>query len=198
MQNGKQERMQELWKSQAEEAIPMSAEAICARAQRYERENVVVHWTMQMLTPLIAAFAFYRLYGLVFLKNYLLVATFGWLLATFFYFIWKFFQKGVRRPNAGEPCADFLKREFNGKREFAQMTRQLILYLVPAVFIAWWAGGPALTAKEFGIHVSWIAVRHAPVPLIITLFALACIWGAMGDIRRKAEKELEQLKEQGK
>ena len=194
MQNSK-ERAQELWKSQKEEAIPMSAEAICARAQRHERENTWTYRSMQFLTPLIAALAFYRLYGVVFVKNYILAATLCWLLFTFFYFIWKFLRKAPPKMIPGEPCAQYLTRTFQGKCEFAKVTRQWILYLIPAVIIAWWAGGPAFVGKGLGIKSAWITQTHAPAPLLIALGALGFAWYAMGDIQQKAGEELKRLKE---
>lgn len=195
MQNSNQERAQELWKSQKEEAISMSAEAICVRAKRYERENTWAYQIMQSLTPVIAALAFYRLYGVAFLKNYILAAVLCWLVFTLFYFIWRFLRKEPPKMIPGEPCAQYLTRTFQGKCEFAKVTRQWILYLVPAVIVAWWAGGPAFLGKGLGIKSAWIAQTHAPAPLLLALGALGFAWYAMGDIQQKAEKELGRLKE---
>jgi hypothetical protein len=76
------------------------------------------------------------------------------------------------------------------------MTRQWILFLVPTVIIAWWAGGPAFAVKELGIHAAWIAGRHAPTPLLLALAALTFAWYSMEDIQQKAERELKRLKDQ--
>ena len=93
----------------------------------------------------------------------------------------------------GEPCAQFLKREFEGKRESWRAARIWILWLHPAVFAAWWGGGPALRAQQMGNKIPWLAKLHAPVPLIVTVSVLAFVWLACGGQARKVQREIEKL-----
>jgi len=178
---------------QEDEPMKIATEQLCIRARRYERENVWARRGMLGLSPLLVAFILYELYGLIHLGKPLLITTLTWLLATFCYFIWRFLRNGPRRMIPAEPCAQFLKREFKGKRQSALAIRVWILLLVPAVLAAWWGGGPALRAKELGIKSAWLLKLHGPVTLLLTISVLALIWFAMGSEARRAEKEIEKL-----
>jgi hypothetical protein len=194
MQKDKPEKFhEELWKSQEEEPMNVTTEQLCARARRYERGNVWAHRVMLGVSPLLAAFILYDLYGMFRLGKTLLITTETWLLLTFCYVIWGFLRRGPRRMVPAEPCAQFLKREFEGKRQAALGVRAWILLLLPAVIAAWWGGGPALRAQQMGIKSAWLLKLHAPVPLIVTVSVIALIWFVMGGEARRAQREIERL-----
>jgi uncharacterized RDD family membrane protein YckC len=92
-----------------------------------------------------------------------------------------------------EPCLQFLKREFEGKRQMTRAIRLLILLLVPSVMVAWWGGGPALSAREMGIKSPYLLRLHEPVSLIVTMMVLVLIWFVLGNEARKLEREIEKL-----
>ncbi len=139
MQEDKLQQFHEhLWKSEEEESMELSPEKLCARAHKYERANVASYWMLLALTPFLAAVVIYELARLYAAQKYLLVATECWLLATLCYVAWRLLRGGPRRIGKAEPCVQFLKREFEGKRQFARVIRLWILLLVPAVLAAWW------------------------------------------------------------
>jgi hypothetical protein len=194
MEKDKQDQFHEgLWKSQEEEQMHITTEEVRARARRYERENVLAHWILVVLTPLAVTWIAHDLYGLLRLHKPLLIATETWLLVTFCYVVWGFLRNGPRRTGKAEPGAQFLKREFEGRRQFFLSARRWILLLVPAVLAAWWGGGPALTAKEMGIKAAWLLRVHQPVTLIVTILVLGFLWFALGNAARKADREIEKL-----
>lgn len=182
-----------LWQSQEEEQMDVSMEQLRARARKYERENVWGFWVMLFLTPTVLAWA---IYDLAHVHRPLLVATAGWLYLTFCYVAWRFLRKGPSRIGSSEPCVRFLKRQLHTKIASARAVRVWILLLLPAVVSAWWAGGPALRAAEFGIKSPWLTQLHGPIPLIVTIGILAGFWFLMGDVARKANREIEKLNEQ--
>lgn len=137
----------------------------------------------------------YELIHLYLSQKYLLLATSSWLLVTFCYIAWRFLQSGPRRIGKTEPCVKFLKREFEGKRQFARLTREWMLLLIPAVLGAWWGGGPALRAKEMGIRWVWLLQPRKPMQLLVILSVLVLVWLAMGNVVRKATREIERLGE---
>lgn len=171
----------------------MTTEQLCAKASWYERENVWAYRIMLGLAPLLVALIVYQLYEVIHLGKYLLTTTLTWLLATFCYISWRFLRNGPRRMVPAEPCVQFLKREFEGKRQTAAATRIWMLLLLPAVLADWWGGGPALRAKELGIKSEWLLKLHGPVPLIFAISVFATIWFAMGSEARRAEREIEKL-----
>jgi hypothetical protein len=194
MQKDKPEKFhEELWKSQEEEPMNVTTEQLCARARRYERGNVWAHRVMLGVSPLLAAFILHDLYGMFRLGKTLLITTETWLLVTFLYVIWRFLRNGSRRMIPAEPCAQFLKREFEGKRHSALGARIWMLWLLPAVLASWWGGLPALRAQQLGIKSPWLLKLHAPVPLILTMSVLALIWLALGGEARRAQREIEKL-----
>lgn len=195
MQDAKREQFpQDLWKSQEDEQMDIATEAVRAKARKYERKSVLGHRLMWGLGPLLIALCLYRLFELIRLDKYVLAATMTWLLATSCYVIGGFLRNSPKRMGAAEPCGQFLKREFEGKLQFVRATRLWILLLLPAVLVAWWAGGPALTAKGLGIKSDWLLQVHAPLPLILTLAVLAFIWFAIGNVAKKARQEIEKLR----
>src|SRR5713101_4758037 len=132
MQKDKPEQIhEELWKSQEDEPMNITTEQLCVRARRYERENVWAHRGMLGLSPLLVAFILYELYGLLRSGKTLLITTETWLLVTFLYIVWRFLRNGPRRMVPAEPCAQFLKREFEGKRQSVLAARIWILLLLP-------------------------------------------------------------------
>lgn len=194
MQKDKQDQFHEdLWKSQEEEQMQITTAEVRARALRYERENVRGYWILLALTPMLVAWIVYDVYDMIHLHKPLLVATTTWLLVTLCYMVWRPLRSGPRRMRPAEPCTQFLRREFEGRRQWALTIRRGILLLVPAVLAAWWGGGPTLRAKGTGIKATWLLRVHQPVALIVTILVLAFVWFAMGNLARKAEQEIEKL-----
>jgi len=194
MQDDKEQRDHEhIWKAQEVEPMRMSTEELCARARKQERENVFAHWILRGLTPMLAAVVAYEMVRLYQAHRFLLVATITWLLLTFGWTMWKPLRSGPRRIGKMEPCIQFLARELESKRQFSRAIREWILLLVPAVVGAWWAGGPALRAREMGINWPWLLQRHEPLALIVPLLVLAFIWFAMTNIARRTSREIDKL-----
>lgn len=183
---------QDLWKSQEEESMQVSIEEVCAKARRYERENVRVHWAVLLgLTPLaVVAFG----HNLIQFHGPWLVAGNIWALAVFCCIVWRLVRNGPRRTGSEEPCVHFLRREFEGKRQSLRWVRWLVLLFFPAVLASWLGRGPVLRAKSLGIQSpGWLQYLQGPGPLIVSSLIIAFVWFALSAEARKADREIEKL-----
>jgi hypothetical protein len=169
---------EDLWKSQEEEPMSITAEEACALAHKHERQSVVVYWGAWAVALLLIG-GFVR--DLVNLRNPWIVAGLVWTLATFLYMAGELLRKGVNRMATEEPCVVFLRRELQGKRRGLVRIQQGILLLVPGILAVWWGGGslPRLAA--------------GPAPFIMALIMLAFCWFSFWTQTRKVDREIERL-----
>jgi hypothetical protein len=163
---------EDLWKSQEEEPMQITAEEVCVLARKYERQNVVVYWGAWTLALLLTG-GFVR--DLLNVRNPWIVAGLSWTLATFLYMVGELLLKGARRMAAEEPCAVFLRRELQGKRRGLVRIERGILLLVPGIAATCW-GGLRLRA------------------LAVLLPMLAFCWFSFWTQTRKVDREIDRLR----
>jgi len=188
--NEREPSYQDLWKSQEDGPMQITTGEVRARVRKYERENVLFYWVMLGLTPLFVAVF---IYNLIRLRQPWLIAATAWTLVTLCYVVWRLVRKGPNRMVPGEPCVQFLRREFEGKRQGSIWLRRFVLLLIPAVLASWWGGGP-LRGKALGVRPSWWpGLLTEYEPLIVTALVLAFIWFAFWREGRKAEREIQRL-----
>ena len=189
--NDREQSHQDLWKSQEDGPMQITIDEVRAKARRYERENVLVFWAMLGLTPLFLALF---IYNVVRLREPLLVQVGGGLtVATFCCIAGRLVWKGPNRIVPGEPSVQFLRREFEGKRQGLLWARRCWLLLVPAMLASWWGGGP-LRRKALGIRPSWWpSLLKEYEPLIVTSLVVAFVWFAFWKEGRKVEREIDKL-----
>ncbi len=97
--NSRESTPQDLWKAQEDGAVTMASDEVRARANRYERESVLVYRVTLGLTPL---FLFLFIYNLARLSGPLLLAGTGLALAAYCLIAGRFCgaaRTGVRRLN---------------------------------------------------------------------------------------------------
>jgi hypothetical protein len=189
--NDREHSHQDLWKSQEDVPMKITSDEVRVKAIRYERESLLVYWVVMGLTPLFFA-AF--LYNLVRLREPLLIAGTGFGLATWCSIAWKILRNGPNRISPVEPCLDFLRREFEGKRRGLLWVRGCVLLLIPAVMFSWWGGGPVLRAQAWGTRsprvLSFLA---GPGMLVAMAPIIAFLWFAFSRQARKVKGEIDKL-----
>jgi hypothetical protein len=190
---GNEQQSHQLWKSQEEESMELSTELVRAKALRYEKESVAVYWTVLAITPLfVGAF----LYNMFRLNEPWLVAGAGLALTAFVGMVWKVVRTGPTKLVPAEPCAHFLRREFEAKRKGLLCVRTWLLLLIPAVVASWWGDGPELRARALGIHSpSVLNLLKGPAPLIVMGLIVGFLWFAFSHQARKVDLEIENLRD---
>jgi hypothetical protein len=172
---------QDLWKSQEDQPMQFTTKEVCAKAHKYERQNVILHRVVLGLGPLLAA-GF--LWNLIRLREPWLMAGQACALAAWCYMVWELVLKGPHRMGPQEPCADFLRQELDGKRRGLVRLRAGVLLTIPAILASWWGGGPAKT---------WGFQLHSPAPLIVMAVILAFLFFAFSKEVQKIEREIAGL-----
>jgi len=88
---------------------------------------------------------------------------------------------------------NFLRREFEAKRQGLLWARRCWLLLIPAMLASWWGGGP-LRGKALGIRPSWWpSLLNQHEPLIVTSLVVAFVWFTLWKEARKVERETDKL-----
>ena len=188
--NEREPSHQDLWTSQEDEPMQITNDQVRNRARRYESENVLFYWVMLGLTPLFVATF---IYNFVRFHQPWLVAGNAWALVATCYVVWRLVRNGPNRIVPGEPCVQFLRREFEGKRQSSLSVRRFIVLLIPALLASWWGGGP-LRGKALGIRPSWWpSPLKEHEPLIVAALIVVLVWCALWKEGRKAEREIERL-----
>jgi hypothetical protein len=194
MQGNEREPIHEqLWKSQEEESMQISAEEVCARARRQQRNDGRVGWALVAVTVLIVA-AYIR--NLTRLHDpWMLAGAAGGLVAVCC-FVWISVRNYSGRKGQAEPCAQFLRRMFERKRQWAREMRWAVWLLAPAVLASWWGGGPLLAAKNLGVASPWLlGLAGGPAPLVVMALLLALLSLLMSLEARRLDREIDQLRE---
>lgn len=193
MEKDEREQLRErLWKVRGEGEMPLLVDEICARARRREMLSVIAYWTVLGFTGLFAT-AF--VWNLIQFRDPWLITGTGWALAALCFISWRLLRKGPTRIRPAEPCAEFLRRELESKRQGFLFIRWLSVLLFPAILSSWWGDGPALRAKALGLQTPAILqFLRGPVPLIVSGLILAFIWFAFSRQARKVDGEIEQLR----
>jgi hypothetical protein len=189
-QNEREPSNQDLWKSQEEEPMHMTTAKVCARAHKYERENVIVYWAVLSLVPVfLAGF----IYNLTRLREPLLLTGSTLAFVTFGCMFGKLIWRGPHRMPPAEPCLHFLRRKLEAKRRGLLWIRGCLLLLVPGIGAALWGGGPLLRAKTLGAQSPWLlSALRGPGPWIVMASLIAFEWFAFSTTARKVEREIEK------
>jgi hypothetical protein len=188
---------QNVWKSQdveldaEEEKMQFTTEEICRRARGYDRNNLRAHRiAMVVATLLFAGFGV----NLLRLGDAKLVGATVCGVVALAYILWRSVRTGVGRMSAAEPCAHFLLRQFEGKRQWARDMRWAVLLLAPALLFGWWGNGLLLRAKGLGIHAQWLLNLLTGSPLLIAMAAvLALLWVLFALEAQRLDREIKKL-----
>lgn len=180
-----------LWKSQEDEPVQITTEEVCARARRYDRNNVRSYWVLFGVTALfVAAFTL----NLVRFRRPWLIAGTAWVLATCCYVGWRLVRGGPVRMAPAEACVLFLRRSFEAQRQRLVWVRRGVISLAPGILALWWGGGPAFGLKAWGIQSSrLLRLVRGPLPLIVLALMLAFVWFAFWWEGKKIDREIEKL-----
>ena len=184
------------WKSLDEREEPMkqmTTEELCAKARWYDQQNVWAHWAvLAVILFLLGSFS----YNVFHITDPWIRLGQAWILGAICLVGFTMLQRGPRRIAANEPCASFLEREFEGKRDGMLNLRRALFLLIPGIAASWWGGGPAVRAKALGIDPSSWPFQFAkgPWPFVIVGLILAFIWFTFGKEAQKANLEVERIR----
>jgi hypothetical protein len=193
-EDDREQSHEELWKSQEEESMQISADEVCAIARRWERKNVPVYWVLLGLTVLFVAA---DLGGLIrLLINFhspWLIAGNAWVLALCCYVCWTL-RRGPLKMAPAEPCLEFLRLGYEVQRRALLGVRRGVVLFAPAILAVWWGGGPVLAAKNLGVQSARVLrLLAGPTPLIVMAVVLSFIWFAFWKELRKVDREIDNL-----
>lgn len=177
-----------------QEQFHLNPDEICVKARRREQFSVAAYWTILVLAVLFAA-GFIR--NLIYLSQSWLIAGTAWALAALCVIAWRLLRKGPHQRHEAEPCARFLIRELEGKRDGVLWIRWLALLLFPAAVGCWLGDGPVLEARMWGVR-SPIVLQCLESPFFLLAFGLivAFVWFAFTRHGRKISLELDRLRAQ--
>jgi hypothetical protein len=164
---------QQLWKSQKEEPMRITAEEACVLARKYGRESTAAQWGAWAVTlVLVGGF----IYDLGALPNSWIVAGLAWALAAYIFMVWELLRRGTARMTPEEPCVVFLRRELEGKRRALRRIRWGLALLAPGIAMVVWGRGP-------GLGVKFIAIA----------LAIGFCWFSFWHQGQKVDREIERL-----
>ena len=185
-----------VWKSLNEgddSMVEMTDTQLCARARRIDQGNVWAHWIQAAVVLfLLAAYS----YNVFHISQPWIQLGQAWMLGAILFIGLAMLGRGPRRKLVNEPCANFLEREFETRRNGYLGLRRALFLLIPGIAATWWGGGPAVRLKALGIDPSsrWFHFVAGPWPLILIGIALVLVWLAFGHEGQKAGRELEKIR----
>lgn len=176
--------------------ITFTPDQLCAMAHSRERLSI---WSRRILLILWIALAGVCAYRFFAVSQLWARLSLGWFLAWFCLLIWKH-SYTPRRMSRTESCANFLRREFEGKRGGLLEMQRYVLLLIPPITASWW--GPGMRAlrlsrlKALGVDPSSRLYEFAngPWPFLIIFSLLVLDWLAFGLAAKKAGRELDELR----
>ena len=186
------------WRSQAEEQhrkmqIALTPGELCAMAQAREKLNARVTRGVFVAMAALAALLLYNVYRVD--QPWIRLGQ-AWTLGVIAYLFGPALERGRRSIGAGEPCAQFLARQHEERRDGYLRIRGRLFLFIPGIAASWWGGGPLAAAKARGLDASsWVYHFCAgPGPFVIAGTALVLVWLAFGKAAEKAARESEEVR----
>lgn len=149
---------------------------LCAKARFRERENVWFQWLVALVCLGFGALFVYRVFTV---EQFWLRLASAWMVILLALMLWVGIRVGARKIQVGEPCAQYMVREFDGSRRTALAAQRGFFLAIPPALMAWW-GRPNPLTSIWGI-------------VAVLLVLLACAVGLGNEARKKA-LEAEELR----
>lgn len=191
-------RPEHVWQSEidAEDAsmnIVFTREQLDVMSRSRERESA---WSHRILLTQLLILAGAFTYNVLTLAHVWLRLAQAWLLLWSVLLMWHF-RNGPRPRSSSEPCAVFLQREYEKKRDGSLQIRRFLFLLLPPILLSVWTGGPAMRLRSMGVSTESPLYAFAAGwwPLAIMFVLLGVIWLALGHVARKAARELAELRQ---
>jgi hypothetical protein len=189
---------EDAWISQKENEEPTmqiatTADELCAMAHSQEKLNVRARWIAAAVVALLVGGFLYNVFSVG--QPWIRVGQ-AWTLGVICYLYGTMLEREPRRIRTGEPCANFLEREFENKRRGFLAIRRGLFLLIPGIAVTCWGGGPVARAKALGLDpFSWqFQFATGPWPFLIIGVILAFVWFAFGKAAEKARHDQQDIR----
>jgi hypothetical protein len=189
---------QSVWQSlhQQEERgmeMKLTTDQLCAMARYRERENVWGQWIAALAC---VGFGAVFVYGAINAQQIWVRLGHAWMGLLTAVTLWGG-RGGARRVQAGESCAQFMVREFEGSRRTLLGIRQGIVLVLPALLLFGWGGHDALLRSAQHLDpASWrYHLMTSPWRIVPVLLVLLAGWVGLGVEAKKRARQAEELRQ---
>jgi hypothetical protein len=203
---GPREPAAEVWKSlnEAEERrmtpmMSMTSDQVCARARRIENGNLWAHWIEAAVLLFLLTMLSYNVFHIS--QPWIRLGQ-AWMLGWMLFIGLAMLGRGPRRKQVDEPCANFLEREFETRRDGYLGLRRALFLLIPGIAATWWGvklRGLRVDPSSQLFHVDpssrLFHFAAGPWPYLFIGVALVLVWLAFGHEAGKAGREVERIRQ---
>jgi hypothetical protein len=178
-----------------EEQMTMQAaltpDRLSVMARSREKLNTVIVRCVVAVAIVLAAGLLYNVYSVD--QPWIRIGQ-AWTLGVLVYLFVPEFERGRRRRDINEPCANFLERQHEERRRsYLRIRRRLFLFL-PGIIACWWGRSSLPVHNAGGETLSWLSRLEAgPWLFLITGTALVFVWLAFAKAAEKAARERDKI-----
>jgi len=188
---------QTAWLSQKEEEhsemqTTLTPTDLARMARNREELNT---WLVRGIVAVTLALAAALLYNVYRIEQPWIRVGQAWTLGVLVYLFLAGFKHGQQRRGMSEPCAQFLERQHEERRNgYLQLRRRLFLF-APGIMACWWGNGSRTGGHAWHIDLSRRAFElHSGLWLfILSVVGLVIAWIAFGKAAEKAARDKEEL-----
>jgi len=194
----KPEEPQRVWQSLDRQAEPkmemrLTTDQLCAMARSHESENIWLQWVAIVVCLGLGALFVY--WAIAIEQIWVRLAQ-AWVALLMALVIWKARSWGARRIEAGESCAHFMVREFEGSRRTLLAIRWGIVLLVPWALMSWWGLDVGIRANAPHLDPAWRdqLLTSTWRTFVVALLVLLVCWAGLGWEAKKRARQAEELR----
>jgi len=184
------------WRSQDENEeagveSALTAERLRALARGRERLNRWGRWAVVGGVLLLAAALLHNVYQVD--QPWIRLGQ-AWTLGVLVYIFGPAFD--ARRRGGTEPCARFLERQHEERRQGYLRIRNRLFLFLPGLAASWWGKGPLAAAKAMRLDPGSALYRFYAGPglFLVTGTALVLVWLALGKAAETAGIERDEVR----
>jgi hypothetical protein len=166
--------------------IPPSPADLCEMAQSRENLNTRVVRGIIAVTVLLAAGLLYNVYKIE--QPWIRMGQ-AWTLGVLVYLFLGGFTRRRQRWGVSEPCAQFLQRQHQERRDgYLSLRRRLVLF-VPGIVACWWGNASRIEGHAWNLDLSRrvLEIHSGTWLFMVTAVGLVLVWIALGKAAEKAE-----------
>ena len=171
----------------------LTTDQLRAKARFRERENVWFQW----IAPAIClGFGAMFVYRAITLEQVWLKLASAWMALLMTFAFGGVIRIGARRIQAGESCAQFMVREFEGSRRTLLGVQWAFVLILPSLVMSWWGGYGVIEASRLRLDSSsWRYYFMTSVwRIVAVLLVLFICWAGLGLEARKRARQADELR----
>ena len=194
----KPEEPQSVWQALDRQGEPkmemrLTTDQLCTMARYRERENIWLQWIAIVVCVGLGALFVY--WAIAIEQIWVRLAQ-VWVALLMVIVIWRARSWGARRIEAGESCAHFMVREYEGSRRTLLAIRWGIVLLVPWDLMSWWGSYVGIRTNALRLDPAWrdhllTSTWHTFVAILLVL---SVCWAGLGWEAKKRARQAEELR----